>query len=167
MRTLALSVLSLVLAVPVLGQTGMAVNQNGAPITIDSVDTYTDGQRIYFEVSYRNLRDRSVTAVELGMVSLGPFGKRIGMWQAVDVDTLRSTGGAGWYHERTWFTRSRFSDRHYIALAYPHRVRFVGGEVWRADMEMVTDSARKMLERPDLTLPRDSVESVRQETEQI
>jgi hypothetical protein len=54
-----------------------------------------------------------------------------------------------------------------VVLVYPYRVRLVDRTIWEADMNAVTDSARKMLGRPDLTLPRDSVGSMRQETEEI
>ena len=117
------------------------VNHPDAPIEIVAFGKYVgeDDDHIYSIVRYRNRTGRSIEAQAITMLYFDAFNEREAGVKGISTDLLpanqESTGGWSIYGT-PGFVKT--------AMAFVSAVRFMDGEVWRADIAAVLEAAAKL-----------------------
>jgi hypothetical protein len=128
--------------------------QPDAPVRIESYDagykrnvgvssrltvTNTSGG-IQHNVRYRNQSDRSIVAVEFGLLAFNAFNEYIGRVLGVDMREV----ARGRTRDGQW-RMHRFGDfAFFTGVAYVNAVRFDDGRVWKADLVPILTQIREI-----------------------
>lgn len=145
---LAIAVSSCVVSLLVLGdlqRVYVIANHEDAPIEITAFGKYKyeDDNEISSVVEYRNKTSRDIEAFIITMIYFDAFNEREDGVKGVSTNLLPAFDeGMG-----AWSTYGKPSFVK-TAMAFVSAVRFVDGEVWRADTEAVLAEASKL---PGLT----------------
>ncbi len=118
------------------------VNMDDAPVEIEYFGAYLgEKDRITSVVQYKNRTERSVEAVATAMIYYGPFNEKEDGVRCISTDIL----GPNVEFRGKW---SIYGDPELVktAIAYVSAVRFIDGEVWKADTEKVVETAGNMPE---------------------
>jgi len=119
------------------------VNIESAPIEILEFGKYVreDEDHIFSVVKYRNKTDRDIEALEITMIYYDAFNEKEDGVRGVSTDILKAhqSNIGGWsIYGKPSFVKT--------AMAFVSAVRFLDGEVWRADLEEVMKRATEMSE---------------------
>ena len=119
------------------------VNMDDAPIEILEFGKYRgeDEDHIFSVVEYKNKTDRYIEASAITMIYYDAFNERQDGVRGITTDRLgpyvEVRGGWSTYGEPDFVK---------TAIAYVSAVRFIDGEIWRADTEKVIETAGDMPE---------------------
>ena len=117
------------------------VNMDDAPIEILEFGKYRgeDEDHIFSVVEYRNKTDRDIEASAIAMVYYDAFNEKQEGVRGISTDVLKATqvvrGGWSTYGEPSFVK---------TAIAYVSAVRFIDGEIWKADTKKVVETAGDM-----------------------
>ncbi len=119
------------------------VNMDDAPVEIVDFGGYLgeDEDHITSVVQYKNRTERSIEAVAIAMIYYGPFNEKENSARAISTDIC----GPHAEFRGLWSTYGE-PDFEKTAVAYVSAVRFIDGEVWRADIDEVLRKAGNMPE---------------------
>ncbi len=92
------------------------------------------------EIEYKNKTDRDIEALAITMIYYDAFNETEGGLRSISIDLLKATqaGRLLWSMYGSRFVKT--------AIAYVSAVRFVDGEVWKADTKKVIETAGDMPE---------------------
>lgn len=137
------------------------IEQDKAPIKIVEYDAKSvrgsSRDKVVHTVQYMNQDSNSVTAIEFGFVSFGPFYELLNATSGLTMEGVPPAK----YETKP---KSTFHFQHirayavYNGLAYVSRIRFAGGRVWTAELDSVAQQIRERMNRPKLKLPPDTLE---------
>jgi len=150
-RTIAFVVVGLIvlsislLVMAELKRVYVIVNMENSPIEIIKFGRYDheDEDHISSVVEYKNVTNREIEALAITMVYYDAFNEREDGLRGISTDTL-------WPNVETRGAWSTYGEPSFVktALAFVSAVRFMDGEVWKADLEEVV---RKAVEIPALS----------------
>ena len=125
-----------------LARVYVAVNMDDAPIEILGFGRSgeEDEDHIFSVVEYQNITDRQIEAFAITIIYYDAFNEKQAGVRGIDDDLQPSQiwrGGWSIYGE------PRFVK---TAVAYVSAVRFINGEIWKADTEKVIETAGDMPE---------------------
>lgn len=126
-----------------LARVYVIVNMDDAPIEILEFGRYRgeDEDHIASVVEYKNRTDRTIEALAITMIYYDAFNEKQDGITGVSTDRLLADreDSSGW---------STYGEPDFVktAIAYVRAVRFIDGEVWKADTEKVIETAGDMPE---------------------
>ena len=97
---------------------------------------------IRHRVTYRNVGDRKIVALQFGLLSFNIFNEfqdRLGGYTIEDVAPGESLTGE-------WLASALAESAFYTGVAYVAKVRFEDGEVWSADLDKVAKQVQEVEE---------------------
>jgi len=119
------------------------VNMDDAPIEILEFGKYRgeDEDHISSVVEYKNKTDRDIEALAITMIYYDAFNEKEDGLMGISTDLFKATEA----RRGQWST---YGEPGFVktAIAYVSAVRFIDGEVWKADTEKVIETAGKMPE---------------------
>ncbi len=120
------------------------MNMDDAPIEIlvFGKSQEEDEDHISSVVQYQNATDRQIEAFAITMIYYDAFNEKEAAVRGID-DDLQP--GQIWRGGWSIYGEPRFVK---TAVAYVSAVRFINGEIWKADMEKIMEAAGK---RPELS----------------
>ena len=129
------------------------IDLTDAPVLIESYTaTYLEGARpmpggIYHSLSYKNVSDKIVVAVQIGLVSFNVFDEFIGRISGIAIETIPPTGS----EKGLWIDRADGGSAFHTGMAYVSKVRFIDSEIWEADLKEVAAELSKIEEGFDVS----------------
>jgi hypothetical protein len=153
-RTFAALFFLLVPAVasPQLKPSMVVIPQPGAPLRIEQLTAlhrpetsstqFSRGQLegIEFGVKMQNTGTQRIVAYRLGFVAFNAFNEYMFRFGGYGVDNVEP----GQAEAATWRSTRSNASIFNTAVAYVDRVRFSNGEVWSADLKVVSDRLRQI-----------------------
>ncbi len=120
----------------------VAVNMDNAPIEILGFgrSREEDEDHIFSIVEYQNITDRQIEAFAITIIYYDAFNEKQAGVRGID-DDLQP--GQIWRGGWSIYGEPRFAK---TAIAYVSAVRFLDGEIWKADTEKVFETAGDMPE---------------------
>ncbi len=119
------------------------VNMDDAAVEILEFGRYQgeDEDHIFSVVQYKNRTARYIEASAITMIYYDAFNEKQGGLRGISTDRLgpyvETRGGWSTYGEPDFVK---------TAIAYVSAIRFINGEIWKADMEKVMEAAGNMPE---------------------
>lgn len=119
------------------------VNMDDAPIEILEFGKYRgeDSDHISSVVEYKNKTDRGIEALAITMIYYDAFNEKEDGLKGISTDLLK----AGQQDSGAWSTYGKPSFVK-TAMTFVSAVRFLDGEIWKADIEEVIKVASKLPE---------------------
>jgi trehalose-6-phosphatase len=120
--------------------------QKDAPLLITSYSAaYQRGGRYMSEgirhaVEYKNVSDRQVVAVQIGLVSFDVWNEFMDRTGGVAIVEI-APGGS---EKGTWVARAYADFAFLTGFAYVGKVRFSDGTIWAADLDAIAEEMRKI-----------------------
>lgn len=119
------------------------VNMDDAPVEILAFSKYKYEEENYISsmIEYRNITNRDIEALAITMIYYDAFNEKEDGVRGISTDLM----GAGEGYRGTWST---YGEPNFVktAMAFVDSVRFVDGEIWKADRQEVIGVASKMPE---------------------
>jgi len=123
------------------------IAQKAAPLIITSYSAvYLEGGRynasegIRHAVEYKNTTDRTIIAVQIGLVSFDVWNEFINRTNGVSIkDILPGASEKG-----IWVARAYADFSFLTGFAYVSKVRFSDGTIWSADLDAIAEEMRKI-----------------------
>ena len=129
--------------------------QSNSPLEITSYSAkYQKGRGSYsrdgirHRAEYRNKSGRRVVAVQIGFVSFNVFNEFLDRMHGVSITEINPNQ----LEKGTWNATALADFSFLTGVAYISKVRFENGEIWRADLEYITEELRKIEEEFDISM---------------
>lgn len=116
------------------------IDQSGAPLQLTRYqaaykeETEFRREGIEHFVRYENVSDRLIVAVQIRFVSFSVFNRFLDLTSGVDIRDL----GPGDGTRGEWVATPLSDFTFHTGVAYVSAVRFESGEIWEADLELIT-----------------------------
>ena len=95
---------------------------------------------IHHNLEYENSSERTVVAIQFGLVSFDIWNEFLDRTGGVTIDTLRAAAK----DKGEWVATAYGDFSFHTGVAYVSKVRFEDGEIWSADLNSVLHELRKI-----------------------
>lgn len=124
----------------------IVIDQPEAPLRILSYNAEYQERGNYsregikHSVEYENTTERQVFALQIGLVSFSVFNEFLDRTGGVSMSKL----APGKRAKGAWVASALSDFTFHTGVAYVSKVRFVNGEIWTADLEVILEELRKI-----------------------
>ena len=129
------------------------IDQPNAPLKITSyraryimAGQYTS-ERIEHLVEYRNVSERKIVAVKIGLVSFDVWNEFLDITGGVSIQDLNPNA----IDKGIWIGSVYGAFSFLTGVAYIAKVRFDNGEIWSTDLDAIAEEIRKIEEEFDVS----------------
>ncbi len=122
------------------------IAQKGSPIEITSFSAayQPDGtyqrEGIRYEVKYKNIGDKEIVAVQMGLVGFDIWNEFMDRTGGIAIENIKP----GASEEGTWVASAYAEFSFLTGFAYISKVRFSNGQIWEANLESIANEMRKI-----------------------
>lgn len=113
-------------------------------------------ERVEFFITYQNIAEVDVKAVQFGLLSVSPFGEVIAHSTWTDVRTVAPYDESEARPEVEIYAPSSLAHAHYYAFAYVNRVLLEDGREWRGNMDSVRSEIQETIGSQNFVFPDDT-----------
>lgn len=134
------------------GSRSLIVPQPDVPVAIDSYSAwYSDvpirgftKAGIYYVVEFSNKSGKRITAIEFGLISFDVFNEVLDWGHGLSLFADYGLSESARYKEDEWVSPSSNGIAQFSGVVWVNRVRFVSGEIWKADRQPILEVLRKI-----------------------